>query len=172
METVVDLKAMGDRVWETLQDVEGFQEEIPEGKPREVFGEFVRNVPELLKEQLDTKLTLASFLQAKLTIVKATLEGDLLERLFKAYPAETLPFSIDVILDMAKSALSVMIPSVEDILNDVPAWMAENGVTEEQALSHPKAGRLNRKSMAAYRAGTLTVGELLELQPWVLIKNS
>ncbi len=171
METV-DLKAMGERVWETLQDVEAFLEEIPEGKPREVFGEFVRNVPELLKEQLDEKITFASLLKAKLTIVKATLEGDFLERLFRAYPEDAMPFSVDVILEMATSALSALIPSVEDILNDVPAYMVENGVTEEQILSHPKAGRLNRKSMAAYRAGTLTVGELLELQPWIIIKNS
>ena len=162
----------GEQVWEAMCQDPAFQAEVPPGKPRELFRELGMRLPEILAEHLDKPLTLRSLIEAKLAVAKDVADGDFMERLIAAYPVQMFQGQdMQGLVAMAKTVLSQALTSMDGVLADFDVFIRRQNASEEQLLAHPKGGKLGPAAMAEYRAGTLTVGRLLALQPQVIVKN-
>lgn len=163
----------GEQVWDALKEEANFLAEVPEGAPRAIFRELCLELPTILKEDLDAPLTLKTLMRAKVTMLDRMNETGLLRRLVEAYPLELLNgMPREMLVDTLADSVTGLVAAMQEILEDFDAWFARAGVHEADILADPKHGRLNAAAMEAYRAGTLTVGGLLVLQPWALIKNT
>ncbi len=164
----------GDQVWKALENDPTFRNDIPPGKPVEIFRELALGLPAVLADQLGTPLTMESFVKAKLAVMRYIAEGGFTKRLIAAYPEEAFGgiFSPEEMAEQGQAAIEALLPRLEELAGNMPAWLAENGVDEPEALAHPKIGKLNAAAMEEYRAGTLTVGRLLALQPATIVKNT
>lgn len=75
----------------------------------------------------------------------------------------------ETIIEMIGGLYPQLVEMAEMILRDVPAFLSEQGISEEIFLGHPKGARLEGETMRAWRAGTLTIGGLLALQPKAIL---
>ena len=140
---------------------------------RPAFQELIEAMPERLGDLPSQPLTAASFAAAKVAVLKASIEIGFVEKTVKKMPEEAFGFfSRDEMAEQMQGMLAMLLPVFEEIAKNTAAWLKENGADEEQFLAHPQGGRLNEASMQAYRAGTLTVGGLLERQPMAVILNT
>ncbi len=161
-----------ERIWDTLQDDESFRAAIPVGEAHNIFEEFVCTVPKLLEGQLDERLSFASFARAKSTVLTACADRAFLERLYGAYPKSSLVFTPDDMALLSKANLESFVRLLEQLSTKLYGWLQANKATEEEALVHFRWIHLSDYARDRFRAGTLTVGELLELQPWDLLGAS
>lgn len=163
----------GEQVWEAMCQDPAFQAEVPSGKPRELFRELGMRLPEILAEHLDKPLTLRSLIEAKLAVVNDIAGSDFMERLIASYPVQALRGQdVQRLVATVKAVLAQALTSMESVLGEFDGFLRRQNASEEQLLAHPKGGKLGPAAMAEYRAGTLTVGRLLALQPHVIVKNA
>lgn len=68
-------------------------------------------------------------------------------------------------------ALDALVITVEPLLEDVDAFLAENGLTDSAIMLSEKIG-LNDAARLLYEKGELTIGQLLLVNPTVITKNT
>lgn len=154
-----------------LEDVE-FSQQTPEGAPREVWQEIVRQLAEVIGDQMEAPLSVASFMETKLRVARHFVATSFPERLIRAYPDDHPIFMMmgrETIIEVTGGLYAQLVEMAEMILGDVPAFLSEQGVSEEIFLGHPKGAKLEGEAMRAWRAGTLTVGGLLMMQPKAIL---
>ncbi len=159
-------------VWTAVQAEPSFQTEVPSGQPREVFREFVYAIPEVLQDLLTERVSLLTLFKVKMAVIKLFLDGGWAAKLLRSYPSDMLSGDPDDLIEPMQEALRNSLPAIEGIESDLPSWLRDQGLSEEEALAHPRLGKLSRSMMKLYRQGELTIGGLLELQPMVILKNT
>lgn len=138
-----------------------------------VFGWLARELPEVLVHLLDTPLTFGSLMAAKADVARHFLENGYVESLVAAIPDyQIVSVTREDIIANMRCMLSRSIWVFEKMAEDTQGWLKAYGHTDENALENPRCGRLNPEAMAAYRAGTLTVGQLIRIQPSVFMQNN
>lgn len=164
-------KVSGDCVWKALLKEERFRAEVSEGQ-MPVFEPFVKVLPEVLVDILDEPVTLATLMNAKAVFVRYCLENGFLHAIVATVPEEQLfLFGLEGMVDMLEAALYGALDIFETIVGDAPAFLQSIGVTEEQVLTSPKVG-MSKKNLKRYRAGKLTIADILVSQPSVIVKNT
>jgi hypothetical protein len=138
---------------------------------QEAFGDLIEALPEVLKEHLDKKVALRSFIEAKLAIVEHTLESGFIGKMFAAVPEEELPMTVDEMTEMMTMMLKQLRGPFMNMIHDTQAFLENYGVTERQMLANAQGGRFSAQTLAAYDKGKLTIRSLLETQPAALLLN-
>lgn len=163
---------LGNQIWQKCQEDPELGE-APEAV-KEVLGEFINYSPTILKDQLFDPVSLKSIMDAKLAFLRYCQENNLIQRVVVALPEENLGWMSRG--SMAKSMASTfgkLIDLAENISYDIIGFLEEREVTEEFILTSPESDLcLNEKLQEGYRAGTLTICDLLLEQPTVILKNS
>ena len=138
-----------------------------------LFEQLARELPDVLAAHHDTPVTFSSLAAAKIAVIEHFMTAGYVESFVRAMPDNAFFSSTrEKLAERLREMLPEVIEQFREILADAPSFLASQGVTEEQLLAHPRGGRFGEAAMQAYRAGTLTIGALLELQPAVIIKNT
>lgn len=165
-----------DQIWQRMLDDVEFVQQTPEGAPREAWRELIGQLPEALgPEILNAPLTVASFMKAKLAVARHFVTVDFPARLVGSFPDDFPMFAFidkETVIGLARELYAVFVPAAEAILGNVPEFLAEQGITEEVFLGHPKGAGLSDEAMRAWRGETLTVAGLFLLQPLAFLDFS
>lgn len=163
------------KVWKALQTDPAFFTTVPEGQPRTIFEQITENLPTVFGDTLDQQISIDSLLRAKLAFLRHMSSNGLMTRLVKSYPTELLIHSgmpVELLCELANEALQLLLSQFEEMIEDVPEMLKSTGLTEAQALAHPKMGKLSTAAMQEFHEGTLTLGRLLELCPYAVLSNT
>ncbi len=156
------MKPTAEAVWAAMLLDAKFAAEAPEGSPqREAMRPFIEGSVAALDELLDETLTLDSFGRAKVTFLRYCIDNNF---------AKVVGDVIGMDDHVSASMFEVLIETLEYILKDTRTFLADNGVTEEQVMQSQEVG-LNHANQEKWRAGTLTIGELLQSQPGVILQS-
>lgn len=157
------------KIWKKLSADPEFKKGTPEGA-HEAYRELIEALPKVLGDRLKDKVSLSTLMQAKLDIVEYMLESGFVTKLvtaaMEAMPEELRPDPEELVAGLKDAMATSRMPLME-MIHNTAAFLAENGVTEEQVLSTPCG--LNRVSLKGVKRGTLTIAELLESQPGVFL---
>lgn len=155
-------------VWEAVLKDPEFAAQPPAMK--EALRPFVEATPRVLADVLDHPATLESLMKAKMAFLRYCLDNGFIEEAVKATPKATREM-FDGMEDTLKQLLDGALKAVQEVLQDVPAFLANYEITERDVLTNPKVN-LKGKALSLYDQGKLTVGDVLRLQPVIIIKNA
>lgn len=155
-------------VWEALEKHPEFASQPPAMK--KALRPFVEATPTVLADLLDQPATVESLMKAKIIFLRYCVDNGFIEAAVKATP-KAMRDLFDGVEDMLKSTLAAAIDMAEEIAQDVPGLLVQYEMTERDLLTNPKVG-LAGKALSLYDKGKLTVGELLRLQPTIIVKNT
>lgn len=164
------MNVTGKEVWakakedpEMLRQPESVQEAV---RP------YIEAAPVVLAGLLDKPATLNNVMQAKVDFTRYCLERGFIKAAVDAMPDEALGFfAREDLPAMFEGILTQLIVQVEELTGDVTALLKEYGVTEEEVMLGPQVG-LNAEAQTLYRAGELTIGKILAIQPTIIVKNT
>ena len=151
----------GIEVWEAAQREPSFAAEFSHPGLMEAVRPFIEQAPVALAEHLDKKACLESFFVTRIAFLDFCLKngmGDVVGKIV-GMSGE----SITGILSEAMSGLQKLFPTIEAVLK-------QQGVTEDQAMLGPSVG-FSEANKTLYRAGTLTIAEVLRTQPGCILSN-
>ena len=153
----------GSDVWNASLEEESFAEEMPEGGPvREIIRPYIEAAPTVLADYLEKPLTLQVLADTKIAFLRYCMDNGFAEKM-----GEAVGFSGEII----EVVLSNLVEALAGMLEDIPGMLEEQGVTEQQVMLNKKVG-LNSENKKLYKAGALTVEQVLRTQPSVIVKNS
>jgi len=157
-------------VWTKIGDDAEFLQQ-PEAV-REATRPYVEALPNVLADSLDQPANLNNTMRAKFLFLRYCVDNGFIKAAVEAMPEEALGFlDREDMFPMLESALAGAIEMADELTGDISALLEENGVTEDEVMLSPKVG-FNTETAAMYRAGELTIGELLVAQPMIIVKNS
>jgi hypothetical protein len=162
--------SVGDAAAESLKSE--FAGQIPEAAIP-VYLEYAKAVAIHLGDKLHEPVTLKSLIDAKLSALEFCISDGWAPRLTKAV-LEASGVEKGIFTEMMDAALEMMpalVEQMKDFVKDIPAVLAELGITEQLMMKSEKVG-LNKANLKKYADGTLTLGELYMTQPSVIIKNT
>ena len=135
---------------------------------KQILRPFVGALPTVLADLLDQPATVKTILTAKIAYMRYGFDNGLIEASVGAAP-EALRgiFEANDIKEMLQDAMQM----IEEIVKDIPGFLQQIGVTERDFLTNPKVG-LSGEALSLYDKGQLTIGELLRLQPILIVKNN
>jgi hypothetical protein len=158
------------KIWEVLmKDKEFAAQPEPTLKATRPF---IDAIPGILKDMLNVQATLSNLSKAKVAFLRYCLDHDYIKIMVDAMPDEALGFfDREDLPGMFESMLDLLIDSFEPLVENALAILKARGVTEDQLMTGPNVG-LSGKALKLYRAKKLTIADLLELQPGIIVKNS
>lgn len=160
---------MPDQVWQgVLKDPEtASQPDVM----KQALRPFVEAIPKVLADLLDMAVTVESIMKAKIAFLRYCADNGFVKAIIAATPAESLwLIGAGTAASMLELALTAAISMAEQIAQDVPVMLAQKGTTERELLASPKVG-LTGEALALYDKSKLTIGDLLRLQPMIIIKT-
>ncbi len=163
---------LGNRIWTKYQEDPELRE-TPEAM-RQVLCEFVNLSPTILGDLLFKAVSLTSIMQSKLAFLLYCQENGFVQKMVAVMPEEALGWmsKSDALKSMV-STFDSLIELAKNISGNITGFLEENGITEEQVLTaHESSLRLNENLQERYRAGILTIRELLLEQPLIIFKNN
>ena len=153
----------GAQVWDASLADPSFSSQMPEGSPvREAIKPFIEAAPKALEELLDQPLTLQVLGDAKIAFLRYCLGNGFVEKVGGAAGAGG---------SLVKAMLEGVVETLAAMRMDLPAFLKEHGVKEEEVMLSSEVG-LNGANQDDYKAGKLTVADVLRTQPGVILKNS
>lgn len=152
-------------MWENLVNDASFDAQPDSVK--EAARPFFDRMPEALGEILDMPVTLQSYADVRMKIARFYLDSGFVKAIVEALPKKALVFDRKTLVEMGEGAMEMALEMYEPLVSAVETFLEENGVTEEQVLLSPNVG-LNGETRKLYKAQKLTIGKLLELQPYTL----
>lgn len=139
---------------------------------RDALRPYIEALPTVLADQLDQPADLANVMKAKIAFLRYCVDNGFIRAMVEAIPDEALGFmSRGSLPDMLQSQMSGLIDAAEELTGDVKSLLDAQGVTEKQVMLSDDIG-LNEEARSLYEVGSLTIGELLQVQPMVIAKNS
>lgn len=159
-------------VWQRMLENAEFAAQVPEGEPRTLWRELVGQLGEVIGDQMDAPLDVTSFLETKVRVARHFVATNFPERAVRAYPDDHPLFMLmdkKGVIAMTSAMYPKLVEMAERILLDVPEFLREQGITEWVFLSNKKGAGLEDEAIRAWRAGTLTVGGLLAMQPKTIL---
>ena len=152
----------GPEVWAAMLVDPAFAAQVPEGSEvRRVVQECTEKAPKVLATLLGERVTFKVLVNAKLTFMRYLLDSGFISKM-----AEASGMGDDRLI----YTLERLVEEFAMIFEDVPGILQAAGVTEEQVMLHPQVG-LTVVNQDAWRAGTLTVADLLRTQPLVILRK-
>lgn len=134
------------------------------------MNEFMLAIPEALREFLDAPVTVTSIVNTKVAFIQFCIENNYVSKVIAASPQDSFGWmDPSVVAEMIQDALSNSFDLFSKFASDIPQFLREYGISEEKMMY---SFELRPELMERYRTGTLTIGELLMLQPMVILKNS
>ncbi|QQR77228.1 MAG: hypothetical protein IPJ67_03725 [Candidatus Moraniibacteriota bacterium] len=163
---------LGNLTWMKCQEDPELRE-TPEGM-KQVRCEFISLSPTILGDLLFEVVSLTSIMQSKLAFLQYCQENGFVQKMIAAMPEEALGWmSRGDVLKNIVSTLDCLIELAKSISGNIIGFLEKNGITEEQVLTAPESKLcLDESLRGRYRAGTLTIRELLLEQPMIILKNS
>ena len=163
---------LGNQIWQKCQEDPELGE-APEAV-KKVLGEYINFSPAILNDHLFKLVSLESIMDAKLAFLRYCQENDFVQKSVAALPEEHLGWmSRSDMTESMASTFGELIDLAEKISRNIIKFLKEHEVTEEVILTSPGSNLcLNEKLQEGYRAGTLTIRELLLEQPTIILKNS
>jgi hypothetical protein len=157
-------------VWIKInEDVDFLQQ--PESV-RDATRPYVEALPIILADMLNAPVTLNSVMKAKVAFLRYCVDNGFIKAAVDAMPDEALGFfDREDLPEMFESLLTQAIDMAEELTGDVAGLLKENGLTEEKVMLGPSIG-LNDEARSLYQAGELIIGELLLIQPMLIVKNT
>lgn len=150
------MKPTASQVWEAAVADPKFAALAPEGSPeRDVIRPFVEGSVEVLADQLETVVSLHAIAKAKITYLRYCIDNGLIKAM-----GDATGMGGEMFDGMFEGLIEMLVP----VVANTALFLEENGVTEEQVMLSPLMG-LNADNKEKWRAGTLTIGELLMTQP-------
>jgi len=157
------MKLTASQVWEAALADPKFAAQVPEGSPQQdAIRPFVEGSVEAMADQLDTVVNLQAIANAKMTFLRYCVDNGL---------GKVMGDAIGMGGAMLDGMFKQIIEMLEPIVANVTSFLEENGVTEEQVMVGSQVG-MNAENQQKWRAGTLTIGELLMTQPSVILMNN
>ncbi len=164
----------GDEIYQGLLSDPCFVSEQPKST-YEVWYELCKTIPnELGDDFLERKVTVETFLQVRLLILRHLIVSGWKNRILRAHYLVELEMmdGLESVIHHYQELNLRFIHGLSAILGDVPGFLTRHTITEREFLVHPQVGRFNDTTIAQWDKGELTFSKLLRLQPRVLFKNS
>jgi len=157
-------------VWEALNRDPLFAPK--EDVEKSAFKPYVEKLPVILKTMLDKKVNLKNMASARYAYSQYIMKNGFLDAAIKAAIEliEEMPFSFfdkEDIENMLKQSMKATEGMMKKIISNMPAFLKEFGLTERDYMIGQVG--FNKKTLKAYKAGTLTIGELLLEQPGIIV---
>lgn len=157
-------------VWSAVTQDSEWQQQ-PE-KVQQAIKPFIEALPKVLSELLDKPVKLESLMAAKLAFLRYCLKHGYIKAVVDAMPDSALgPFDRKDLPDLLDGALRDAVEMAEAITSNMVEFLNQYGVTEDDVMLGPKVG-LNANTQSLYLSGQLTIAQLLEKQPMVIVKNN
>ena len=138
---------------------------------QEAIKPFVMAAPEILRDLLNQKVTLESVMRAKLRFLHHCRYFDYICKIMDARPECSYGFfSREEMTRALDSILSLDIEVAERITSDTAGFLRAQGVTELQVMKNPEGLGLRHGVLQEYICGSLTISDLLRMQPEVIVK--
>lgn len=139
----------------------------------EASNPFMLAIPEALKDHLDKIVTLATLMDAKIAFLRYCVANDYVKKVVSAMPEDSFGWmDADSMAEMMQNMMAQVVEMLAEVVKDAPAFLEAQGITEEQMMAHPKGVALKPSLLKLYKAGTLTIADVLKMQPMVIIKNT
>jgi hypothetical protein len=153
-------------VWKSLIETDAsFSETFPEGECRAAYREVLEKAWPELAPLLEKTATLGVFGLARLAILRQVGPAKLHERIFNNLPPAMLggktPAAMVADTDIGLQSMLDELEKIKDTLADFP----EGAMCEELFVSASLFREMGPRAQLKYAMGTLTIGELLQLQP-------
>lgn len=142
---------------------------------KEVEGEWIALCEDLvtsLGDLFDAPVTMASALEARFKITERLVTFEWPRKYFDPMPSEAFDMmgsSKEKVIETMTNQLLFMGPSDQQMSVTTAGTLARLKMTEETFLIHPSGMRFNDKTLERWKQGGLTIGDLMLLQPGVLI---
>lgn len=141
------------------------------GPMQEAIKPTVEKLPEILSDLVDKPLTVSTLMEAKVRVIKYTIDNGVIKALVESMPDDYLGFFTRTgLLDMLLETLGNLLPVLNSISQDAVKFLEERGLTEEDLMMSPDV-HLNEEVKDEYLKGQMTIGRLLTMQPMAIIKN-
>lgn len=159
------------KVWTALTADPKFGAQVPPAA-QEAIRTIVEALPEALAEHLGKPVALPSLMEAKLAVTERMLDSGFPAAMAAAIPEHMRFVPVEEMAEMLADALKMFRSPLMEMIHDAQATLAKMGMTERQLMADPNGIGLGAAALAGYDAGALTVRELLETQPAVVLLNT
>lgn len=162
-------RVTGEAIWKAMSAESTFQADVPKSA-HGVFRELCDAAVEAFEPFLNQVITLEVFAEAKCATVRFLMNG-WNGKILGAYPDEVfLVLDRESFIATAEEVMEMLLVQMEEVKGQLRAMLAENGVTEEMFFASENGGRFTSETMAKWKAGGFTIGDLLITQPSSLFK--
>jgi len=160
----------GKQVFEVIMKDEEFKSQ-PENVIKAIEP-FVLALPEILKDQLSSIVTVTTLLNAKLAFLKYCMENDYIKKVTDEVPDDNFGmFGRESMVAISQAAVEQSIQAIPQTINKLAEILASQGLSEEQVLFGGE-NPIMENLRSDYKNGTLTIGDLLLKQPMAIVKNA
>lgn len=157
-------------VWEVVkQDSEFMAKGFQSKEAEDVFKDYLENsLMTAIGDMLDKPVTIANMIDTKVAYIKNVLESGLLSRMVDAMPEDMLGlFGASGMLETLEDVLAQAIEMLEPIAKDVPMFLKEKGVSEEDVYEFMK---FSPDNITKAMGGKFTIGDVLISQPAIILR--
>jgi len=165
VEVKSEMKLDPDQIWKAyLENVEASKvsgDLVYSKEFLEIIEPTVKALPEILKDQLEKKVTFDSVGRARITYLKYCLNNGSVDKLLRLWGLDAE--GAFVVKEMIKD----LVERFEETLKDAPAILEARGVTEEDVM----LSRLSKENFEKYKKGNLTIGDLIASQPSLIVND-
>lgn len=158
----------GDAVWDSLMADMDFLNNPP--AVRVAQESFVRKLPVIAAAYLQEAVSLESLARTKAAYLQYCFEGGYIQILASAILAagcQTMEY--DRLVEFYSEKMSTFISGVDSLISETGEVLAETQISEKYFVM--AIFQLNETAAKRYCADTLTIGELMLLDPLVLVRN-
>ena len=156
-------------IWEAIKKDENLQSWIENDAVREVFQKHSENdIPEVLSEFFDKKVTLSNLLRAKIAYFKYTISVGLPEQTIRALSKREIRRfgGIDFVTTNIERFMANSLEVFEEMIKDVAVYLKDNDLSEAAIYG---SLYLTEDNFIKIKNEKLTIGELLLSQPSVVL---
>ena len=140
-----------------------------------IWAELCETIENVLgPDLLDAEVTVATFIKARLCILSHMRENGWKERILRAHytPELEMMDGVENVVAAYRVINEQFIHGLSTILQDVQGFLDRHRITAYDFFVHAQTGRFNPETLHRWVQGSMTIRDLLVLQPRVLFKNS
>lgn len=159
-----------EQVWNAALADPEFLLQVPDA-PRQCYREMIKDLPHILCGFLTEGVILQTLVECRILLLRYALEENLPYHIARAYPVSPPTDNRGWLEAQMMSRIATGLRECMEIQKDSQGYKDRNGYSSENSLlsRHPRLG-LHPVALSEYRAYTLTISRLLEIQPALLLK--
>jgi len=161
-------------VWQKMLEDAEFTDAIPDGPARQVYRDMIDELPDVFGEWMSRPYA-DCFVSSRICILCHLIAASFINRLICAIPHDDVRFRFierTETIDIMTSMLTLELEKLKSILKDISRLDAPEGISGDEytTLVHRVRDGISEEAAAAYRDGTLTVENLLMVQPFAILR--